>query len=175
VLLVSPGCKRESQATADSTYRQVEKEFVSGDLPKALKDSQEAYREFEMSSSGSAADFRLESAKILIWQGNNKDALVLLQQMPIVSSDTRFEVRRKILLSIAQARLGQRDRAEITILEAERQSPDSSLRAEVAGAKGSVDMEKGDLDDAERQFQASLAGALFSQDRFRQTQSLVNL
>ncbi len=73
---------------------------MSGDLPKALKDSQEAYREFEMSSSGSAADFRLESAKILIWQGNNKDALVLLQQMPIVSSDTRFEVRRKILLSI---------------------------------------------------------------------------
>jgi CHAT domain-containing protein/tetratricopeptide (TPR) repeat protein len=175
VLLASPGCKREVQATADSTYRQIEKEFVSGDLPKALKDSQEAYRQFETTSSGSAADFRLESAKILIWQGNNKDALVLLQQMPIVSSDTKFEVRRKILLSIAQARLGQLDQAEITILEAERQSPDSSLRAEVAGAKGSVDMEKSDLEDAERQFQVSLAGARFTQDRFRQTQSLVNL
>jgi CHAT domain-containing protein len=169
------GCRRESQATADSTHSQIEKEFVSGDLPKALKDSQEAYRHFETSSPSSAADFRLESAKILIWQGKNKDALVLLQQTPIVRSDARFEVRRKILLSIAQARLGQLDQAEITIFEAERQSPDSSLRAEVAGAKGSVDMEKSDLDDAERQFQASLAGARFSQDRFRQTQSLVNL
>jgi len=175
VLLASPGCKRESQATADSIYRQIEREFVSGDLPTALKDSQDACRRFEPSNSPSAADFRLESAKILIWQGNNKDASVLLQQMPAVSSDTRFEVRRKILLSIAQARLGQLGQAEITILDAERQSPDSSLRAEVAGAKGSVDMEKSDLDDAERQFQASLAGARFSQDRFRQTQSLVNL
>ena len=172
---MNPGCKRESQATADSKYRQIEKEFVSGDLPGALKDSQEAYRQFEMSSSGSAVDFRLESAKILIWQGNNKDALLLLQQIPSVSSDTKFEVRRKILLSIAQARLGQLDQAEITILEAERQSPDSSLRAEVAGAKGSVDMEKSDLEDAERQFQASLAGSRSSQDSFRQTQSLVNL
>jgi CHAT domain-containing protein/tetratricopeptide (TPR) repeat protein len=174
-LLAGAGCKRDLQATADLTYQQIEKEFVSGDLPKALSDSQRATSQFESSRPDAAAGFRLESAKILIWQGNNKDALALLHQSPLARPDAQFEVRRKVLLSIAQARLGQLDQADKTILEAEKQSPDSSLRAEVAGAKGSVDMEKNDLDDAEKQFQTSLAGARSGHDQFRQTQALVNL
>jgi len=149
---------------------------VSGDLPKALKDSQEAYRKFETSSADSAADFRLESAKILIWQGNNRDAFTLLQQTLPENSSTELAVRRKVLLSIAQARLGHLDQAEVVVLEAAHEClPNLSQCAEVSGARGTINMERQDFDEAERQFQASLSNARLSNDHFLQTQALLNL
>jgi CHAT domain-containing protein len=164
------------QPTAESIYGQVEKEFIFGDLSKALKHSNEASQHFEVSNPIWAATFRLESAKILIWQGNSPDAFALLQQAFPGSSSTELDVRRKVFLSIAQARLGHLDQAEATVLEAAREClPNRSLCAEVSGAKGTIDIERQDLDDAERQFQASLSNARLSGENFLQTQALLNL
>jgi CHAT domain-containing protein/Flp pilus assembly protein TadD len=141
-----------------------------------LEHSNEALKRFEVGSAYWAATFRLESAKILIWQGNNRDAFTLLQQTLPENSHTELAVRRKVLLSIAQARLGHLDQAEVVVLESAHEClPNLSLCAEVSGARGTINMERQDFDEADRQFQASLSNARLSNDHFLQTQALLNL
>jgi CHAT domain-containing protein len=156
-------------------YERIEREFNSGDLSKALEDSEETYRKLETSNIDKADIFCLETAKILIWQGDSKGAFTLLQQPLPGRGGAELDIRRKMLLSIAQARVGQLDQAEKTILEAEDQSSEGLLRSEILGAKGSIDMERGNLDDAEREFRASLAGVRLSKNKFIETQMLLNL
>ena len=58
----------------------IEKEFISGDLSKAGQHSEETYKQFELSRPDWAATFRLELAKVLTYQGKNRDVLDLLEQ-----------------------------------------------------------------------------------------------
>ncbi len=167
------GCRHEPPPEA--AYREVENRFTSGDLSEANKLSQKAYIRFESSRPDWGATFRLELAKVLLYQGKYPDVLELLQQPLPPNSQIELKVRQNILLSIVQARLGHRDQSEEALLEAERLCPDCRLRGEISGARGSVDMEKGNLDAAEQHFQASLAGARLNGDRFLETQALVNL
>ena len=119
--------------------------------------------------------FRLQLAKILIYQGKSGDALALLEQPLPVSIGLELEVRRKIFLSVAQARLGRFDDAERTLEEAERECPEGALRAEASSARGSIDLQRGNLDDAERVFQTTLVNARLIGNQFLQTQTLLNL
>jgi tetratricopeptide (TPR) repeat protein len=156
-------------------YAGIEKEFLSGDLSNASQHSREAYLRFESSRPDWAATFRLELAKVLVYQGKNHDSLDLLQQPLPAGSAPESEVNRKIFRSIAEAGLGHFDDAEKTALEAERQCPEGLLRAEVSGAQGIIFIKEGKLDDAERVLQASLAGGRRSGDQFLQTRALMNL
>jgi CHAT domain-containing protein len=117
----------------------------------------------------------MELGKVLIYQGENGIALKLLQQPLPAQSDLESKVRRNIFLSIAEVRLGRLDQAEQTLLEAEHQCPECALRPEVVSTRGSIDLEKGNLDDAERAFQAGLAGGRRNGDQFLQTRALMNL
>jgi CHAT domain-containing protein/tetratricopeptide (TPR) repeat protein len=169
------GCKRETQAEPDAVFREVEKKFIAGDLPHAREESQEAYQRFEGSRPDWAAVFRIELGKVLIYQGENGAALTLLQQPLPAQSGLESQVKRNIFLSIAEARLGHLDQAEQTLQEAERQCPEGPLRAEVVSIRGSIDLDRGNLDDAERAFQADLAGSRRNGDRFIQIRALLNL
>jgi CHAT domain-containing protein/Flp pilus assembly protein TadD len=174
MFLACIGCRREPKSTPDAAYAQIEKEFLAGELTKAQEQSRKAYDQFG-SRPDPAAKFRLELAKVLIYQGKSGEALPLLQQPLPAPSSIESEIRRKILLSIAQARLGHLDQAEQTVLEAERQCTEGAERAEVLSARGSIDLERGDLDGAERMFQAALAGARHSSNRVLETYTLMNL
>jgi CHAT domain-containing protein/Flp pilus assembly protein TadD len=156
-------------------YLGIEKEFVSGELSKANQHSEEAYRRFESSRPDWAATFRLELAKVLIYQGKNRDALVILQQPLPAGSTVESEANRNIFRSIAEVGLGHFDDAEKAVLEAERQCPEGALRAEVSSAQGIIYIKEGKLDNAERVLQTSLAGARRSGDRYLQTRALMNL
>jgi CHAT domain-containing protein len=173
--VIAIGCKRETQVKPGAVYDEIEKKFISGDLSHAREQSQEAYQRFEGSSPDWAAAFRIELGKVLIYQGKSGDALTLLQPPLPAQSNLESQVRRNIFLSIAQARLGHLDQAERTLQEAERQCPECALRAEVVSTRGSIDLERGNLDDAERGFQAALAGGRRSSDQFLQTRALMNL
>jgi tetratricopeptide (TPR) repeat protein len=175
VLLACIGCRHEPQVTPDAAYSRIESQLISGDLSTAREQSTEAYEYFKSSRPDWAATFRIELAKVLIYQGASGEASALLQQPLPVASNTESQVRRNIFLSIAQARLGHLDKAEQTLLEAEHQCPEGPLRAEVYSAQGSIDLERGNLDDAERAFQAGLVGGRLSGDRFLQTRALMNL
>lgn len=156
-------------------YEGIEKEFVSGDLPRAREQAEEASRHFQSSRPDWAASFRIELAKVLIYQGKSGDALPLLQQPLPSHSSIESQVRRKIFLSIAQARMGHLDQAEQTVLQAEQQCPEGALRAEVLGTQGVIYINEGKLDEAERALQAGLANASLSGKRFLQTEALINL
>jgi CHAT domain-containing protein/Flp pilus assembly protein TadD len=169
------GCKRESRITPDAAYNGIEREFVSGNLSKAQRLSQEASARFESSHPEWIPVFRLQLAKVLIYQGESGDALRLLEQPLPVNIGLDSEVRRKIFLSVAQARVGRFDDAEQNLIAAERECPEGPLRAEASSAKGSIDLQRGDLDDAERAFQNTLVGARLNGNQFLQTQTLLNL
>jgi CHAT domain-containing protein/Flp pilus assembly protein TadD len=156
-------------------YDGIEKEFISGDLPKAREHAEEASRRFESSRPDWAASFRIELAKVLIYQGKSGEALPLLQLPLPAYSGIESQVRRKIFLSIAQVRMGHFDQAEQTVLQAEQQCPEGALHAEVLGTQGVIYINEGKLDEAERVLQAELANASLHGKRFLQTEALINL
>ena len=157
------------------TYAEIENQFISGNLSEARKQSEEAYRRFEASGSDWSATFRIELAKVLIYQGESARAQVLLQQPLPAHSTVESEVRRETFLSISQASLGRLDDAETTVREAELHCGRCVIHAEVLNAQGIVHINRGDLDDAERVLQAGLAEARLSKGRFLETQTLMNL
>jgi len=173
--LIGVGCKRETLAKPDAVFREVEKKFIAGDLPHAREQAQEAYQHFEGSRPGWAAAFRIELGKVLIYQGQSSEALQVLQQPLPAQSNLESQARRNIFLSIAEARLGHPDKAEQSLLEAERECPRGPLHAEIDSARGSIDLDREHLDDAEKEFQASFAGARQSDDRYLETRALMNL
>jgi CHAT domain-containing protein/tetratricopeptide (TPR) repeat protein len=150
-------------------YDEIERKFLLGDLVHAQEQSKDASERF-----GTAA-FRLQFAKILIYQGKSSDALILLQQPLPEPFSPDIEVKRKIFLSIAQARLGEFPQAEQTLHKAEEECPNGLLRGEVMSAKGSIELERGRLDDAEHAFQISLSNARLGGNKFLETQTLLNL
>ena len=172
-LLCCFGCRH--RATPEAIYSSIEKQLISGELSKAQEQSRQAYESFGSSRPEWEAAFRIEFAKILIYQGQSSEALALLQQPLPANSNIETQVNRNIFLSIAQARLGHLDQAEQILLEAERQYPEGPLRAELLTTRGSITLERGALDDAERAFQAGLAAGRLNGDRFLQTRALMNL
>jgi CHAT domain-containing protein/Tfp pilus assembly protein PilF len=174
--LACVGCKRKPETvTADAAYSAIEKEFASGNLSKARQLSEIGYQRFQSSSPSLTSTFRVELAKVLIYQGESGRALALLQPPLPSGSPLEIEVRRKILLSIAHAVLGHPDDAEATVQEAVLQCGICVLHAEVLNAQGIVDINQNKLDDAERVLQASLEDAHLKDGPFLKTQTLMNL
>jgi CHAT domain-containing protein/Flp pilus assembly protein TadD len=174
-LALATGCKPGSQPTPNAIYVKIEKEFVAGELQKASGDSLDAYQRFASGDPNWASTFHLELAKVLIWQGANSDALALLQQPLPAHASIESQVRQNVFLSIAQAKLGHLDQAEQAVVDAEKQCPEGPLRIEVTNARGAIDLQTRNFDDAERAFQSALTGASQSGNQFFQTQALVNL
>jgi CHAT domain-containing protein/tetratricopeptide (TPR) repeat protein len=173
--MIGVGCERELQLTPDAAYSRIENEFLAGELSKARQHSEQAYQQFKSTQSDWAITFRLELAKVLIYQGESADALALLQQPLPAHSTVESQARREIFRSIAEVRLGNLDEAEKTALNAERLSSGDAIRAEAFGAQGIVFVNKGKLDDADRVLEAGLAAARRSGSQFLQTQTLMNL
>jgi CHAT domain-containing protein len=170
------GCQRQAQTpTPDAEYKTIEKEFISGDLAKAREESESTYSRLENGNSNWTATFRVELAKVLIYQGESSRALTLLQQPLPATSATSPELHRKILLSIAQSSLGHQDDAETTVREADAQCGRCVAHAEVLNAQGLIEINRGNLPAAERVLQTGLEEARGSDDRFLQTQTLMNL
>jgi CHAT domain-containing protein/Tfp pilus assembly protein PilF len=175
-VLACVGCKRKPETvTADAAYSAIEKEFISGNLSKARQLSEVAYQRFQSSSSDWTSTFRVELAKVLIYQGESGRALALLQPPLPARPTLEIEVRRKILLSIAQATLGHADDAEVTVHEALLQCGSCVLHAEVLNTQGVIDINQNKLDEAERVLQASLGDTHLGGGQFLKTQTLMNL
>jgi CHAT domain-containing protein/Flp pilus assembly protein TadD len=172
--LLHPGCKRNSQLTPAATYNKIDQEFIAGNLQAAREHAEEANQRFANDATWTTA-FRLELAKILIWQGNNGDALLFLQQPLPSQTNLESQVRQKAFLAIAQARLGHLDQAGQTIVDAEKQCPEGPLRIETDTARGTIEVQLGNFDDAERAFQSALTVARQNANQFLETQALVNL
>lgn len=169
------GCRQRPKAAPDDVYFSVEKQLISGELSKAQQQSKQAYEYSIISRPEWTPAFRVQLAKVLIYQGQSGDALALLQPPLPDNSNIETQVNRNIYLSIAQVRSGHLDQAEQSLLQAERQCPDCPLRAELYNTRGSIDLERGNLDGAERAFQLGFSAGKSNGDRFLQTRALMNL
>ncbi len=158
----------------DAVYARIENELASGELTKAREEAKAASDFFALKQPEWATVFRIELGKVLIYQGESARALTLLQQ-PLRSSSTDSQVMRDIFLSIAEARLDHLDEAEQTLRQVELQCSACALRSEIYSTRGSLELEKNNLDDAERAFRVALAGSRSHEDKFLQTRCLMNL
>ena len=173
LLLGSEG-RRTSQVPPEVLYRQIEARFVSGDLAGAARESQSTQLG-DASSPLWRARFRLQQARIRIYQGSPEALTLLTPPLPGDLPDSSLERTRTSLLTIAYRRAGDLTRAEQTLAQARALCRNEPGCADVRLSQGIVDLDKDDLEDAQHSFELCLASAEQSGDNFQQTQALINL
>lgn len=165
-------CKRQSP---EARYGSIEQRFISGNLTQADTESRRAAAVGEAAGPLWAAKFRLQRAKIWVYQGHYRDAAVLLQPPVPAGADAALAITRNTLLSIAYRRSGNLARAAQSLSDAEKLCPDELACAEVRQAQGIVAIENAQLPEARRALELSLASANSRGDKFLQVQVLLNL
>jgi len=154
--------------------------FVHGDLLSARNQADQAYQQFSRDSPAWAWKFRLLKANVLAWQGLNRDVLSTLEsELPLDLASGDLAIEKQMLQGLAFARLGRFPEADRSVGEAERRCDLSHcvLNGEVARVRGVVEVERGDLGQAEEFFRKSLqiAGQRQHPDDFLQGTDLLNL
>jgi CHAT domain-containing protein/Tfp pilus assembly protein PilF len=176
VLLFTVQCSRRQPVAPDVAYRSIERRFISGELEQANAESLRASGVAAANGPLWIARFRIQHARILVYQGRYQDALVLLRPpLPAGMLDRSLDLTRSALLSIALGRTGDRDHASHVLSDAEKLCPDELACVEVRLAQGIVDIESAQLDEANHNFEVGLASARAGGDTFLQMQALLNL
>lgn len=175
MLLLSLQCKRSFPLLPDSLYRSIEARFEAGDLLAAGEESSRAIAAAPSSGPVWGTKFRLQQAKIRLYQGHSREALLLLEGVsPASQRDPALAVTRYSLLSIAYSRTGDSKQAQQTLLQAQNASAGSPL-AEVSLSECILAIESSRFDVATHACEQNLTSAQASGERFQQTQALLNL
>jgi CHAT domain-containing protein/Flp pilus assembly protein TadD len=165
--------RREPQAAFDHA-RQT---FQHGNLDAAAEEAETGYREFHAVSTDWAWRFRLLQANVRYWQGMSDRVLILLasEKTPPPSDDLTLQKQR--LEGLAYADLRRFPEAEQRLGEAERFciASGSPACADVAGARGTLEMGHGRFEQAQRFFEKALAVDRERGDRFRESSALLSL
>jgi CHAT domain-containing protein/Tfp pilus assembly protein PilF len=127
--------------------------------------------------------FSVEEAKVRLYQGESAEAIRLLNgDWTRKLTDRNLAINRLIVLSLAEARMGEYEQAKQSIADAEaRWSRDSAelppllMRGEVLSAKGSLALEESNLLNARGFFQQSLQIARANDDSYLEARELLNL
>lgn len=124
----------------------------------------------------------MEEAKILLYQGKSAEAIQILTQGWIDRNSGSVDMERFIILSLAEARVGDLQQAKASIAAAEslchrptEGMHSSSSCGEVLSAQGSLALEENDLPQAQNLFKQTLDVARNNNDRYLQTCTLLNL
>ena len=154
----------------------MERTFVSGDLEHARREAAAALD----AAAGQPvweSTYRVELARVYLYQGRNQDALSMLTTPVGEGVPSKVRVRWHTVRSLALDRTEDDAGAEQELAEAERISASGpvSLQGEVASSYGSLRLDQGKPDDAADRFREALEKARAGNDRFLETQSLVNL
>jgi CHAT domain-containing protein/Tfp pilus assembly protein PilF len=167
-------CNGDARLSPEILYRSIEQQFVSGELAKAEVASRNAATSIDARDTRWATRFRLQRAKIRIYQGHSQDALALLRP-PLAGNEAALAATRGSLLAIAYHRSGDDAHAQQALDDAIRDCTDEPSRASLSLAQGIVDTENDRFAEGERDFRLSLAGARAHGDKFLETQALLNL
>jgi CHAT domain-containing protein len=156
--LLSCGCHRRQ--SADSTYQEIRQEVQRGQLDAALRDADAAYRRWASRDTGTAWRFRVEKAHILLLQGSLTESLQLLDNdVPRSLARTELAARRSMVRGIDYTFLQRFDAAEKELKSAEEIArPDQhALAADVAQARGTLELARKRYVDAADAFRHALA------------------
>ena len=177
-LILTVGCRSKNASNVkqspDSAYQGVEQQFISGDLVTAEQTAKATFHRFEGEPIWNAT-FRIELAKIYIYQGETEKATTLLRQPFPKGIDPQLVIRQELLLAMAEARLGHVQLCQQALARAETLHPAGSLHAELQGMQGSVALAQGRLDQAQSLFQAARAEDHRQNAKFDETQMSMNL
>jgi CHAT domain-containing protein len=126
--------------------------------------------------------FRIEEAKIRLYQGESGRAIQLLSENSLeVGANPDLATERLIILSLAQARTGNLQRAKQSMALAgslcncEEGASVAPMRGEVLSAMGSLALEENDFQSAQKYFRQSLEIAHGDKDQFLKARMLLNL
>jgi CHAT domain-containing protein len=179
-LFWSTGCRRAGKPTPETEFLQVNELFLRGNLDAAQAKADQAIT--EQSRPEWAARFRVEDAKIRLYQGKSEEAIQLLNHGWVPSlADPNLTIQRLTILSLAFASQGSRDRATQAFADAEDlckrkgTAVKPSVRAELLGAQGRFEAREEHVPEARTLFQKSLTEARVGGDRFFEASALLNL
>jgi CHAT domain-containing protein len=167
----------------DREFAAVEQIFQSGYLTEAVSRAERARILLDGKNPGWAARFRVEEAKIRLYQGESAKAIQLLSLNYWVSAQTSRDVAfdRLAILSLAEARMGDTEQAKRSIMAAEAicscgpETPPEQMRAQLLSAKGSLALEENDFRAAQGFFRQSLEIDRANGDQFQEARMLLNL
>lgn len=165
-------------APPDNTFLQIREEMHRGQLDAAQRDVDAAFKQYQGRNPEWAARFRVLKAHILMLRGSYSESLHLLSE-PLSPSLMRgdAEVQRKMVQGLAHDFLQQFEAADRDISEAERLAADlrSSLRGEVAQARGTLELDQKKYPEAAAAFRNVLAFARSQDQPFLEIPALGSL
>jgi CHAT domain-containing protein/Tfp pilus assembly protein PilF len=153
------------------------KTFHHGDAAAAEHEAREGYEKFHNVSPEWAWKFLLLEADALAWRGMNDKVLALLSSEGAPPPSKELEVRRWRVEGLAYADLHRFPEAERKLDQAEALCAQPYYRpcADVALARGELEMERGMYESARLAFQEALARARATENLFGQSNALLSL
>jgi CHAT domain-containing protein/Tfp pilus assembly protein PilF len=151
---------------------------LHGDLVQAQAEAEKAANYYSRSSPTWAWKFRLLDAKVLAWRGMYSEIVHVLDSEGTPISDSGdLGAQRQILLGIANIRLHRYREAEqaITLANQSCDGSKNSICAELFNVRGSLEVERGNYEQARPFFSQSLSFARAQDDRFLEAWALLNL
>ena len=168
-------CQRENTVSIATLFDNVERHFIAGELTQAEMETVRWQAVIRRSGPAWSERFRLQQAKVRLYQGRAGEAIDLLRGPGIgAPTSDSAAVTRDVLLSMAYSRT-EVGLAREALADADRRSVDESSRAAILMARGIIDLDNGKLQEADRSFSSSLTSARSADDRFQQALALLNL
>jgi len=177
LLICSLSC-RGSHSNPDEAFAHARSLFVHGDLNAALREAQQASRQYSGVDPNWTWRLRLLQAEILVWQGLNEQAVSLLvADMPSQLATGDLGVQKHLQQGFAYHRLGRARESDEQLAEAARLCARFSCPSagELARARGIVELDRGHLNEAEHLLRESLDIARLQHDQFDEADALMNL
>lgn len=157
-------------------FAEIDQTFVSGDLEGARQRAAVALEGVGGNGIWSST-YRVELARIYLYQGRNRDALGLLMTTASEGAPELVCVRWHTVRALALGRTGDIAGAEQEMSEAKRiaASRPAALAGEVASSYGSLRLDEARYEEANSKFREALESARSGKDRFLEAQTLLNL
>ena len=176
LLLVGCQAQTERPISQDAVHARLERAFDSGDLEGARRLATVA-----LDGAGGEViwrcTYRVQMARIYLYQGRNRDALALLKTPAEAGAPVVVRVRWHTVRALALDRTGDLPGAERELAEAKRMvdSGSSALAGEVTSSYGTLRLDEAHFDEAAASFREALTRAQVGHDRFLEAQTLLNL
>lgn len=168
------GCsRRDPQAAFDHAIATLRK----GDTADAASEAERGYKDFHAASPEWAWQFAILKARVLHLRGLDNEGLTLLTTEPAKPPTGELAVQRLRWEGLAYASLHRFTEADQTFREAERLCAlnDYPVCADVVGAQGVLEMDRGRYAQAQTFFERVLVAAQSSGDLFWEANALLDL
>jgi CHAT domain-containing protein len=177
-LIFSIGCHSLKPSDPAASFARIHAEFLHGQLDLALQEASAEQVGLLQSDPVWSYRFLLLEGDVLQFQGRSHNIVDLLDHPNLAfHPDSELVIKRDLLLSLAEARLGQKPRSAEAFEEAQQldQKTHSSLQGEILRLQGQLENRNGEKAAAEASLTKSLEIARHQGNDFLAASDLLNL